>query len=215
MSASSHTLAWPDRPGVHHQAHPLATSTQRKIAPPSSPYWRPPPLGQLVRLLPPRRLRERPWDRRLHSTVRVLRLPRPRRAPDRDLSARVPDVGGRGLRLLPAMGGPDAQPRADITASRLPRHGAVVRTAEARRAAADAGGHDRPGHAATVWAATRACLDVTTASENHLHMPDSPGEALANIEQFFGTKALYEQYRRIELPHGHGRLALYRALLGH
>jgi hypothetical protein len=71
-----------------------------------------------------------------------------------------------------------------------------------------------PVHTATVRAEVRACLDVTTTSENHLHMPDSPGEALANIEQFFGTQALHEQYRRIELPHGHGRLALYRALLG-
>ncbi len=73
---------------------------------------------------------------------------------------------------------------------------------------------DEPVCAVAVRSEVRAALGVTAEFENHLHMPDSPGEALANVEQFFGTEALQEQYRRIELTHGERRLALYRALLG-
>jgi hypothetical protein len=73
---------------------------------------------------------------------------------------------------------------------------------------------DEPVCARAVRSEIRASLGVTIAPENHIHMPDSPGEALANIEQFFGSDTLREQYRRIELTHGQRRLALHRALLG-
>ena len=71
-----------------------------------------------------------------------------------------------------------------------------------------------PECAPAIRARVRVGLGVTTAFENHLHMPDSPGETLANIEQFFGSRALHEHYRRTELAHGQRRLALYRTLLG-
>jgi hypothetical protein len=73
---------------------------------------------------------------------------------------------------------------------------------------------DQPVCARAVRSEIRASLGVTAEPENHLHMPDSPGEALANIEQFFGEDALREQYGRIELSHGRRRIALHRALLG-
>lgn len=72
---------------------------------------------------------------------------------------------------------------------------------------------EEPMRAAAVRAEVRVSLGVTSAFENHLHMPDSPGEAMANIEHFFGAEALRDHYRRIELSHGRHRLALYRALL--
>jgi hypothetical protein len=68
--------------------------------------------------------------------------------------------------------------------------------------------------AVAVRSEIRAALGVAAEAENHLHMPDSPGEALANIEQFFGSAALAEQYGRIERIHGYRRLAVHRALLG-
>jgi len=73
---------------------------------------------------------------------------------------------------------------------------------------------DEPMCARAVRSEIRASLGVTAEPENHIHMPDSPGEALANIEQFFGNDTLREQYRRIELTHGQRRLALHRSLLG-
>lgn len=73
---------------------------------------------------------------------------------------------------------------------------------------------DAPLRAGAIKSEVRTALGVTAEPENHLHMPDSPGEALANIEQFFGSETLREQYRRIELTHGQRRLALHRTLLG-
>jgi hypothetical protein len=73
---------------------------------------------------------------------------------------------------------------------------------------------DEPACARAVRSEVRASLGVTAEPENHLHMPDSPGEALANIEQLFGADALRDHYGRIELSHGRRRLALYRAVLG-
>jgi hypothetical protein len=73
---------------------------------------------------------------------------------------------------------------------------------------------NEPVCAKAVRSQVRASLGVATEFENHVHMADSPGEALANIEQFFGSATLQEQYRRIELTNGQRRLALYRALLG-
>lgn len=73
---------------------------------------------------------------------------------------------------------------------------------------------DEPVCAGAVRSEIRTSLGVMAEPENHIHMPDSPGEALANIEEFFGSDTLREQYGRIELTHGQRRLALHRALLG-
>jgi hypothetical protein len=52
------------------------------------------------------------------------------------------------------------------------------------------------------------------ALRNHLHMPDNPGEALADIAQFAGYTELAQLYRRYERDHTARRLAFYRAALG-
>jgi hypothetical protein len=52
------------------------------------------------------------------------------------------------------------------------------------------------------------------ALRNHLHMPDNPGEALADIAQFAGYQELAQLYRRYERDHTVRRLAFYRAALG-
>jgi hypothetical protein len=49
---------------------------------------------------------------------------------------------------------------------------------------------------------------------NHLHMPDNPGEALADIAQFAGYQELAQLYRRYERDHTTERLAFYRTALG-
>lgn len=52
------------------------------------------------------------------------------------------------------------------------------------------------------------------ALRNHLHMPDNPGEALADIAQFTGYRELAQLYRRYERDHTARRLAFYRTALG-
>ena len=52
------------------------------------------------------------------------------------------------------------------------------------------------------------------ALRNHLHMPDNPGEALADIAHFAGHQELAQLYRRYESDHTARRLAFYRAALG-
>jgi nucleoside diphosphate kinase len=49
---------------------------------------------------------------------------------------------------------------------------------------------------------------------NHLHMPDNPGEALADIAHFAGHPELAQLHRRYERDHTTQRLAFYRAALG-
>lgn len=49
---------------------------------------------------------------------------------------------------------------------------------------------------------------------NHLHMPDNPGEALADIAHFAGWKVLAALYERHERDRAQSRLAFYRAALG-
>ncbi len=50
---------------------------------------------------------------------------------------------------------------------------------------------------------------------NHLHMPDNPGEALADIAHFAGYPMLAQLYRRYERGHYTARrLAFYRTALG-
>lgn len=52
------------------------------------------------------------------------------------------------------------------------------------------------------------------ALRNHLHMPDNPGEALADIAHFVGRAQLASLHRRFERDHVSARLAFYRAALG-
>ncbi len=52
------------------------------------------------------------------------------------------------------------------------------------------------------------------ALRNHLHMPDNPGETLADIAQFAGYAELEQWYRRYERDHTARRLAFYRTALG-
>jgi hypothetical protein len=52
------------------------------------------------------------------------------------------------------------------------------------------------------------------ALRNHLHMPDNPGEALADIAQFAGYGELARLHRRYERDHAATRLAFYRTALG-
>lgn len=54
----------------------------------------------------------------------------------------------------------------------------------------------------------------TDPLRNHLHMPDNPGETLADIAHFGGYPALTELYRRYESGDTARRLAFYRAALG-
>jgi hypothetical protein len=49
---------------------------------------------------------------------------------------------------------------------------------------------------------------------NHLHMPDNPGEALADIAHFAGYGELARLYRRYERDRTSSRLAFYRTALG-
>jgi hypothetical protein len=49
---------------------------------------------------------------------------------------------------------------------------------------------------------------------NHLHMPDNPGEALADIAHFAGYGELSDLHWRYERDHAASRLAFYRAALG-
>jgi hypothetical protein len=49
---------------------------------------------------------------------------------------------------------------------------------------------------------------------NHLHMPDNPGEALADIAHFAGPDELADLYRRYDRGNTHARLAFYRSALG-
>lgn len=52
------------------------------------------------------------------------------------------------------------------------------------------------------------------ALRNHLHMPDNPGEALADIACFAGYEELARLYRRYERDRTSSRLAFYRTALG-
>jgi hypothetical protein len=52
------------------------------------------------------------------------------------------------------------------------------------------------------------------ALRNHLHMPDNPGDALADIAHFAGHGELASLHRRYERDHAASRLAFYRAALG-
>lgn len=63
-------------------------------------------------------------------------------------------------------------------------------------------------------ASIRCQLAGGDALRNHLHMPDNPGEAFADIAQFAGYDQLTELHRRYERDHTADRMAFYRAALG-
>ncbi len=78
------------------------------------------------------------------------------------------------------------------------------------------GGPDAVQAGAVMKRAVRADLGAGTLV-NHLHMPDNPAEALADIAQLAGWHVLEEVYRRWESSDQRGvtaRLAGYRAHLG-
>lgn len=52
------------------------------------------------------------------------------------------------------------------------------------------------------------------ALRNHLHMPDNPGEAFADIAHFASYSELARLHRRYERDHAETRLAFYRNALG-
>ncbi|MGH3972319.1 MAG: hypothetical protein ACRDS9_03195 [Pseudonocardiaceae bacterium] len=51
------------------------------------------------------------------------------------------------------------------------------------------------------------------ALRNHLHMPDSPGDAYADLDHLAGTETFSRLYERHEGDRAAQRLARYRALL--
>lgn len=48
---------------------------------------------------------------------------------------------------------------------------------------------------------------------NHLHMPDSPGDAFADLDHLAGTETFLQLYERYECDRAAQRLACYRTLL--
>ncbi|MDQ2883753.1 MAG: hypothetical protein M3Y48_22000 [Actinomycetota bacterium] len=48
---------------------------------------------------------------------------------------------------------------------------------------------------------------------NHLHMPDSPGDAFADLDHLAGAETFSRLYERYEGDRAAQRLARYRALL--
>ena len=65
-----------------------------------------------------------------------------------------------------------------------------------------------------VKASIRKRLPGGDTLRNHLHMPDNPGEAFADVSLFAGTAELTDLHRRYERDHAPARLAFYRAALG-
>ncbi|MCO6010444.1 hypothetical protein NE236_36345 [Actinoallomurus purpureus] len=70
-----------------------------------------------------------------------------------------------------------------------------------------------PVPAKQIKAAIRQVLGADEL-RNHLHMPDNPGEALADITHLAGSDTLAELYGRYERDRSSERLAFYRAALG-
>jgi hypothetical protein len=71
-----------------------------------------------------------------------------------------------------------------------------------------------PGAAGRDVKARIRALAGGDALRNHLHMPDNPGEALADIAHFAGYEELARLYRRYERDRTSSRLAFYRTALG-
>jgi hypothetical protein len=71
----------------------------------------------------------------------------------------------------------------------------------------------RAGTAAQIKESIRVALGADLL-RNHLHMPDNPGEALADIAHLTGPETLANLYERHERDRSAERLAFYRAALG-
>jgi len=108
---------------------------------------------------------------------------------------------GQTRRLYPEAYGADWVRDRDAYLTSGPAHVLILR---ARRASTDPG---------AVKTQIRKHIGGD-ALRNHLHMPDNPGEALADIAQFAGYTELAQLYRRYERDHTARRVAFYRAALG-
>ncbi len=69
------------------------------------------------------------------------------------------------------------------------------------------------GKAKGIKAAVRRHLGDGDVLRNHLHMPDSPGDAFADLDHLAGTETFIRLYERYERDRAADRLARYRALL--
>ncbi|MGH3568324.1 MAG: hypothetical protein ACRDRH_20305 [Pseudonocardia sp.] len=69
------------------------------------------------------------------------------------------------------------------------------------------------GKAKDIKSDIRRSLGDGDALRNHLHMPDSPGDAFADLDHLAGTETFRRLYERYERDRAAQRLARYRALL--
>lgn len=69
------------------------------------------------------------------------------------------------------------------------------------------------GKAKDIKSDIRRLLGDGDALRNHLHMPDSPGDAFADLNHLAGTETFSRLYERYERDRAAQRLARYRALL--
>ena len=69
------------------------------------------------------------------------------------------------------------------------------------------------GKAKDIKSDIRRLLGDDDALRNHLHMPDSPGDAFADLDHLTGTETFSRLYERYERDRAAQRLARYRALL--
>ncbi len=69
------------------------------------------------------------------------------------------------------------------------------------------------GRVKDIKADIRRRLGDGDALRNHLHMPDSPGDAFADLDHLAGTETFNRLYERYEGDRAAQRLAGYRALL--
>ncbi len=76
-------------------------------------------------------------------------------------------------------------------------------------------GHVASGKAKDIKLEIRRHLGDGDVLRNHLHMPDSPGDAFADLDHLAGTTVFDRLYERYEREHASQRLARYRDLLEH
>lgn len=69
------------------------------------------------------------------------------------------------------------------------------------------------GKAKDIKSDIRRLLGDDDALRNHLHMPDSPGDAFTDLDHLAGTATFSRLYERYERDRAAQRLARYRALL--
>lgn len=69
------------------------------------------------------------------------------------------------------------------------------------------------GHAKEIKLEIRRRLGGDDKLRNHLHMPDSPGDAFADLDHLAGRRVFHRFYERYERDRATARLARYRALL--